>query len=636
MQTLEMRPRTERAQLGPDSAAGAIRGFRARSRRPYGLTATALVSSAMAGLAIAGEKWAEVDGVRVGVSSAWPSKLNQGWQPLAVRLESERDTEAVVLLSFRNGNGPVNDQITRRVVLPARGFARFEIAAPVRPNHQNSYRSTIEVGDVSRSFGDVGSQQSCPDVNRVVLVASRTATTVDAARWSLELSTEADPRLPAGARLTAMALVPPAPPAVAVWPPLTPPPPRPDNVVVGVARHEELSALAEAYSSLDALVIDPSSGPPPRAAFDAILAWGRSGGVVAVLGEGAAELVAGETALSAWAEPRFRASEIDGVSSYVFGLGVLLVAESSAPLADLAQVVALNRAIEAVAPLDAPAPRSRFELGLPGLEIPFRPLVVLLVLFAIVIGPLNLILVRRSKRPALLLLTIPVIALCFSVGLIVYGTASHGLDVRVASQTRGVLDQRSHHGTSHERRITFAGLAAGTGLRPGPGTVVQRVHGTRMGPSNSEYTVSYDETLDLAGAWLPVRTPTQHYVTVDRTARGRVDVKRGADGWTVTNGLATTIRHLVLRDAEGESHSFAGPLAPGLTAKAGAAGTAINDPFQARELLTLRGEDGAFQPRATWIARVAASPMIDTCGLEYEEVVTDHLVLGVLDLEEAR
>ena len=78
-----------------------------------------------------------------------------------------------------------------------------------------------------------------------------------------------------------------------------------------------------------------------------------------------------------------------------------------------------------------------------------------------------------------------------------------------------------------------------------------------------EYRAESDAGLTLSGAWLPVRTPTRFHVTLDRAARGRVDVERTADGWKATNGLDAEIERLVFRDAAGDLHLFPGPIAPG-------------------------------------------------------------------------
>jgi hypothetical protein len=160
---------------------------------------------------------------------------------------------------------------------------------------------------------------------------------------------------------------------------------------------------------------------------------------------------------------------------------------------------------------------------------------------------------------------------------------------------------------------------------------VERVHGGRPSTRN-EYAASWIETFELTGGWLPVRIPTQHYVTVDRPAAERVDLKNGPAGWTLTNGLGTPIRRLVFRDEAGVMHSFDGPIAPGVRVT----GESAAQPLPAEPLLSLPLQDGGFQPRGTWWAQVESSPLVDPCGVAYEEVLAEHVILGVLDLAEAR
>lgn len=610
--------------------------MRARFATLLGAVAVAIA----AGSARAGEQSIEVGGVRVTVSSSWPSALNRGWQPALVRVENPTGDERGVKLTFSCSPGPGVDIVTRGLRVPAGGSESFELALPVRPQLQNSYSLTVEAGDRGYA-GAIGAEQGCPPNERVVLAASRAGpSTVAVAGWATELSKESEPRVPAdvltgrGVRFGSgrVVVTPVGGPAAAAA--------TPENVHVTGIAFENLSALPEAYTSLHALVLDVGDGTPPtRGVLDAITAWVRTGGVLAVAGRGAREFLAKEPALAAWTEPRFRVRGSDDAATYACGLGLLLVMDGEKLLADPVQVADLNAAIEARAPLDTLAPHSAFELAIPGIAVPFRSLTLLLVLFAILVGPVNLILVRRSKRPALLLLTIPAIALVFSVGLVAYGAVAQGLDVKASSSSVGVLDQRSHHGSAHERRTVFAGLAAGPGIRPGPGAVVERVGEEALDWSNRrEYRTNSDAGLTLSGSWLPVRTPTRFSVSVDRAARGRVDVERTADGWKLTNGLEATVSQLLFRDAEGELHAFAGPVVPGrsLVAAAADADPDVVASFRSQRVLAAPVADGDFLPRGAWIARVDASPLLDPCGIEYDELAHDHVVLGVLDAAEKR
>lgn len=589
----------------------------------------AFSSGISSGIARAGEQSAVLDDVHVTVTSNWPSTLNQGWQPITVRIDNPTEDERTISMLFTSSSSPSSDAVSRRVRVPARDDARFELALPVRPRLSNSYFVNITSGG-DRQYLNIGAEQMTPVHERIVLVASRGGpTTVDTAGWATQLSAESGPRAPADQGNVYHR------PAV----PTTATPATPEHVrVVGIA-YENLSELLEAYSSLHALVLDVGEGGlPSRGALDAIEGWVRTGGVLAIGGRGAAAVIAKEPALEAWIEPRFRVRESADVVTYACGLGALIVLKSDAVLNSPDQVIALNKSIEALAPLDGTPPRGTF-LEIPGVEVPFRSLTLILVLFAILVGPVNLIFVRRTKRPALLLLTIPAISIVFSVGLVVYGAAAQGLDVRTTSASVGVLDQRSHHGSAHDRRQLFAGLAVGEGVRPGPGTVVRRVYEDSFDwRQRNEYTTTYASGTTLSGAWLPVRTPTKLVFTVDRAARGRIDVERTADVWKATNGLDAAVTWLVFRDADGDMHLFDSTIAPGRSGVASAVGPDSNSTrgLESARVLAENLEDGAFLPRGAWIARVASSPLLDACGIEYEERASDHVVMGVLELAGGR
>jgi hypothetical protein len=590
----------------------------------------------------AGEQAAVIDGIEVRATTSWPSTLNRGWQPARIRLENTTDNDRRVDLTFTCSSGPSTDTVTRSLRVPAGGTEHFELALPVRPALSNSYFLIVGVDDRAYLNG-IGAEQACPDSERIVIVASRAGpSTVDTAGWATKLSAESEPRVVLDNSAQTGVFV---GRAIAVGPGGRRPAPAgttptPEHVRVGGIDFEQLSALPEAYTSLHALALDVGEGAlPGRAALDAITAWTRAGGVLAVGGRAAASVLAKDAALGPWIEPRFLVRGSGTVDTYVCGLGLLLVSKGAQILGDEAQIGALNAAIEARAPFGRAAPHSTFDIPIPGIEVPFRSLTLILVLFAILVGPVNLIVVRRSKRPALLLITIPAIAFVFSIGLVVYGVVAQGLDVRATSASVGVLDQRSHHGSAHERRQVFAGLASGPGLRPGPGAVVERPSADAIDWSKrSEYRTETGSTVTLSGAWLPVRTPTRFYVTVDRAARARIDVEQTLDGWKVTNGLESTVQRLVFRDAAGTLHLFPSAIAPGRSAFADPTGPDSNATrgLQDAHVLASDLEDGSFLPRGAWIARVFASPLLDACGLEYEERASDHVVMGILDRPEER
>jgi hypothetical protein len=245
----------------------------------------------------------------------------------------------------------------------------------------------------------------------------------------------------------------------------------------------------------------------------------------------------------------------------------------------------------------------------------------------------------------LLLLTIPALALVCSLLLLVWGISSQGLDVKTASYTWTVLDQREHRAATVEKRTLFAGLPRAAGLRPSAGTSCYDVSGPdgpggpeqRRGapPPGTGGAVRVDETdgLLLAGRFLPARREITQVILSERAARGRLEVRREGDAFVVHNGLEEPLADLVLRDARGDYHVRREELAPGASAQLAAEPERAASELAERQLLRQAGELWPLVP-ATWTARLARNAFGDDCGLETRETFGRHFVLGVLDLED--
>jgi hypothetical protein len=129
-------------------------------------------------------------------------------------------------------------------------------------------------------------------------------------------------------------------------------------------------------------------------------------------------------------------------------------------------------------------------------------------------------------------------------------------------------------------------------------------------------------------------------LAVERAERARLDVHRSGAGLRVDNNLGTTIEQLVLRDPEGACHALEAPLAPGASAElrgpleeADQAGELMSFREQARLLTPVELRDAQALPAGCYLALLAASPFRDACGIEMNELASEHLVLGVLPLD---
>lgn len=595
----------------------------------------------------ADEQSTALGALTVRVRDPWPELLNRGAYPLFVEIENPTDEARNVEIEIHSGFAGSSALVSLEIGVAARGRATREVFVPVA-SYVGGMRVETRHGGQRASLHGLGPTVP-PNHNVRVLVhsaADRPAAGFDA-QVQAALSDEARPRhteveTPGGIFIG----MPPAPGTA------------PEFAQVEFVPHEDLATRLEAYTSLDAFVVDVSRGAPPDAALEAAFAWGRLGGVVAIVGAGARSFVEGSRALAPWAEPRFvlSAESVDdtadapwdvvvappGVHRFVFGQGLLVVAEQALDAA--AVHAALNAAIEGTVPWTPNAQPGRGARGngaalpMEGLDPPYRALTALLLVFALVVGPLNFWYVKRAKRPALLLVTVPVIALVFSLVIFVFGAAAQGLDVRATSASFALLDQRLHKSSTAEARLLFAGLSAGEGWRFGPGaSCLGSAPHAEVWNAQRQLRLEFDDGVVFAGDYLPVRTPTEQVFVVDRAARERVEFERASDHVTAVNGLGTTVEHLVLHDFDGTRWRSSSTIAPGASARlerVGADDPALEGQLEAAMQRTFAvASAGALAklPRGAYAAELATSPFLDAGGIDFEERAHAHFVAGILE-----
>ncbi|HUR27705.1 MAG TPA: hypothetical protein VM509_05925, partial [Planctomycetota bacterium] len=272
--------------------------------------------------------------------------------------------------------------------------------------------------------------------------------------------------------------------------------------------------------------------------------------------------------------------------------------------------------------------------------LPLKGFSIFLMLFAVLIGPVNFILVKRTKRPALLLFSIPAIAIVAAVLLFLYGVASQGLGVKIASESFTVLDQREHRASSAEVRMIFAGLSPGAGLLPRPGTSCYAI-GTlqideEIAPireSSRAFRVDQTDGFVLTGQFIPARTAFLQQILSEHAERARLGVRKKGAAFQVENGLGARIDQLLLRDASGNYYRLAGVLESGGSAELESVGEPDATTLET-DLAGVLQYDGldALAPGA-YLAQLDRNPFGDECGVTGRPVGGAHHVLGVLALD---
>jgi hypothetical protein len=304
------------------------------------------------------------------------------------------------------------------------------------------------------------------------------------------------------------------------------------------------------------------------------------------------------------------------------------------------------------------------EQAIPGLgEVPTRLFLLLILVFAVVTGPVNFVVLRRKRRPMLVLLTVP--ALGFgTTGLILgYGMFRDGFGIQGVERTFTMLDQRTHAATALAARTLFAGLSPGRLAMP-PGTLLTAPAVFRFGPETAAQ-LAFAEDGAVDGGVLPSRTPTVLASTWHGTARARLRFRQvGEELEPLLDGeLAPAPQTSILvRDHDGGYWAGTGPrlsrIAPGVAAVAFADARAIwalpeargqervvvvrpprrrptppPDPESQRTVIAQRAF-GDELPPGSYVLRAAAAPWVPDHGLEVAYHYREHVVFGHLAAED--
>lgn len=309
------------------------------------------------------------------------------------------------------------------------------------------------------------------------------------------------------------------------------------------------------YTGFSAVVVDDSDlarMPPPVAA--ALRTWVFAGGQLVVTT--AAERV--RPLPAAW--PQVTAPGELGAAAEAIGLGRVQWWPAAAPerredaAAERWMRSALNLAGGTTRPLSAEAAELDFPV-VQGLTTPVRGLVLMMLAFAILIGPVNVLLLAKFKRRMWLLWTVPLGSAVFSVGVIAFALLSEGIAPKARTQAVTFLDQTTHEAVTIGMRGYYAPLTPGDGLRfPTSTRVVPQLEPDSWNQAGRGRSVDWTTDQHLSRGWVAARVPAHLELTDVGSSRLRLDVEElPGGGVAVTNGLGVAVQELRLTTADGQT-----------------------------------------------------------------------------------
>ena len=187
---------------------------------------------------------------------------------------------------------------------------------------------------------------------------------------------------------------------------------------------------------------------------------------------------------------------------------------------------------------------------------PVRGLFLVMLLFVVVIGPLNLWLLARWRKRLWLLWTVPAISLvtCLAVaGYAIFREGLRGVE-RVSCMT--LLDETAHRATTLGYVSLYSPVTPGSGLHFGTQTELT-IKAFSYSDARRGARRSLDWTTDqhLTTGWVAARVPALFELRKSETRRERLTITKNANGtFNVVNGLGANIETLWFADAQGTLH----------------------------------------------------------------------------------
>jgi len=191
--------------------------------------------------------------------------------------------------------------------------------------------------------------------------------------------------------------------------------------------------------------------------------------------------------------------------------------------------------------------------------VPVRGLFVLMLVFVLVIGPVNLFWLARRRRKIWMLWTVPAISLLTC--LIVSGFALFGEGWSATAKTEAltILDETAHRATTIGLTAFYSPVTPSEGLHFSYDTELdpQIPRDWRYGRNNAATrTIDWTNDQHLDSGWISARVPAFFKFRKSETRRERLNLRLEANGTaTLVNGLGAEISEIWWADSEGRIHT---------------------------------------------------------------------------------
>jgi hypothetical protein len=193
-------------------------------------------------------------------------------------------------------------------------------------------------------------------------------------------------------------------------------------------------------------------------------------------------------------------------------------------------------------------------------SFPERGLFGALILFAVLIGPVNLYVLARKNRRIWMLWTVPAISLLASAGVLGFMLWSEGWGGHVRTEALTILDETSGRAATVGWTGYYAAVTPGDGLHFSRDTELTPLLGSYFlyAGDRAFRTIDWSGEQHLAVGWLTARVPAYFLIRKTEARPEHVTVTKAQDGsLTLTNSLGAPIRHFWVADSQGRIYTAA-------------------------------------------------------------------------------
>jgi len=186
------------------------------------------------------------------------------------------------------------------------------------------------------------------------------------------------------------------------------------------------------------------------------------------------------------------------------------------------------------------------------LGIPVKGLFILVMIYGIIIGPVNIFVLSRRKKQILLLWTTPAIAVVATLAVFGYAFFGEGWKGRVRTEALTILDEQSHTATTIGVKGYYCPVTPRRGLHFDYETEVTPlgISGTTSGRGR---TIDLTKDQHFSSGWIVARVPAHFILRKNQTRRERLLFSENeSEQRMVLNGLGADISTLWYADADGD------------------------------------------------------------------------------------